>query len=71
MPTVAGWIDDLRLAFGNQDVTSWVREGIACGTFHATEAGHEIGKPIAGMENAVSVAQMVLEPAPEPKVVRR
>lgn len=71
MPTVAGWIDDLRLAFGQRDVTAWVREGIADGSFYAKENGHEIGIRESEPLNAVSVAQMVLEPTPAPKATRR
>ena len=71
MPKVAGWIDDLRLAFGSQDVTSWMREGISTGTFHACENGHEIGQPIAGMDNAVSADKIVLEAGQAPKGARR
>ena len=61
MPVVSAWIDDLRLAFGTMDVTAWVREGLADGTFRAAEAGHEIGQKPAGMDNAISLAEMVIE----------
>ena len=63
MPVVSAWIDDLRLAFGKEGVTLWVRQGLQDGTFYATEGGHEIGrKPEPA--NAVSAAEMVIK-APE------
>lgn len=66
MPVVSAWIDDLRLAFGRDDVTRWVREGLADGTFYAAENGHEIGVLAPAPENAISLAEMVIA-APQPK----
>jgi len=69
MPLVTAWIDGLRLAFGHDDVTRWIGEGLADGTFYARENGEEVGRPIAAPENAISLAEMVIE-APEPKAKR-
>jgi len=66
MPVVSAWIDDLRLAFGKEGVTLWVRQGLQDGTFYATENGHEIGRR-AEPENAISMAEMVLTPVEEIK----
>ncbi len=44
MPQVAKWIDDLRAAFGAEQVHGVIREGIKgrpC--FWASENGHELG----------------------------
>lgn len=47
MPTVAGWIDALRAAFGAEMIDAAIRAGIAGQhTFHAREGGHEVGTPI-------------------------
>jgi len=47
MPTVAGWIDNLRAAFGADMIDAAIRAGIAGQhTFHAREGGHEVGTPI-------------------------
>jgi hypothetical protein len=69
MPVVSAWIDDLRAAFGQQDVTQWIRQGLAERTFHAVENGHEIGELVAGTENAISLVEIVIK-APEPKAKR-
>ena len=79
MPVVSAWIDELRTVFGREEVTQWVREGLADGTFHAAENGHELGDPADVVErlelqaaepaNAISLADMVIE-APELKAQR-
>lgn len=47
MPTVAGWIDDLRDAFGASVVNEAIRAGMAGHpAFYARENGHEVGTPI-------------------------
>ena len=67
MPIVTAFIDDLRSAFGNLDVTAWVRTGIADGSFHASENGHTIGAPLVEPTNAVAGTHLVLQaPAAEP-----
>lgn len=43
MPTVAGWLDDLRAVFGTEEVDGWIRVGLAQGTFYAEENGHVVG----------------------------
>lgn len=45
MPTVAGWIDDLRSAFGADQVDPSIRAGLRGepDKFWAREAGHELG----------------------------
>lgn len=44
MPTVAAWIDDLRAAFGDDQINPQIKAGIAGQpTFWARENGHEIG----------------------------
>ncbi len=68
MPTVAAWIDDLRLAFGAEAVTAWIRQGRADGTFHARENGHEVGAPIPAPENAISARDMVIARPSDPDV---
>lgn len=60
MPVVAGFVDDLRHAFGRLDVDSWVRRGIADGSFHASEGGQQIGQSVPPPDNAISVRDLVL-----------
>jgi len=46
MPTVASWIDELREAFGADQINPSLKAGMQGGSdFHATENGHEIGIP--------------------------
>lgn len=72
MPTCAQFIDDLRLAFGAEAVNGWIRQGMADGTFYATEAGHAIGQRPEPPKNAVSLRDMVLDvPDAEPEPRRR
>ncbi|WP_057292873.1 hypothetical protein [Noviherbaspirillum sp. Root189] len=47
MPMVAGFIDDLRAAFGKEMIDGQIRKGMRGEpVFHAVENGHEIGTPI-------------------------
>lgn len=48
MPTVAGWIDDLRAAFGKELIDLQIRRGLKGeGTFYARENDVEVGsKPL-------------------------
>ena len=64
MPTVAGWIDDLRAAFGAELIDHAIRAGIdGQQTFHARENGREVGTPIAYDANkAVSLADCIIGP---------
>jgi len=51
MPTVAAWIDDLRAAFGHEAIDEPMRRGIrGKPTFHATEAGHQVGTEVEHAE---------------------
>lgn len=44
MPQTAGWIDDLRSAFGAEEIDSAIREGLkGRGGFYAAEGGNELG----------------------------
>ena len=60
MPLVSAWIDEMRLAFGHGDVSGWVRDGLAAGTFHAKEAGAEIGTP-QDYPGAISLAEITIK----------
>jgi hypothetical protein len=46
MPTVAAFIDKLRAAFGVEVIDDAIRRGLRNGTFHAREAGFEVGIPV-------------------------
>lgn len=61
MPTVAGWIDELRAAFGTEMIDAAIRAGIdGQPTFHARENGHEVGTPIHhDPDKASSVADLI------------
>ena len=60
MPTVAGWIDGLRAAFGADEINAAIRAGIdGQPTFHARENGQEVGTPIPhDPARCVSVADL-------------
>jgi len=64
MPTVAGWIDNLRAAFGADMIDAAIRAGIAGQhTFHAREGGHEVGTPIPyDPGKAVKLSETVVGP---------
>ena len=59
MPTVAAFIDDLRSAFGAEEVNRWIGQGMRTGRFYAAEGDAVIGAP--WMEPGV-VATVVPEP---------
>ena len=65
MPGCAAMMDDLRSAFGADDVNAWIRDGLRDGTFHAVEGEHEIGKP----QPREGYVQAFVQP--EPKVTKR
>lgn len=47
MPTVAGWIDGLREAFGTDQINASIRAGMeGQPTFFAAEGGAEVGTPL-------------------------
>lgn len=49
MPTVAGWIDDLRAAFGAEQINAAIRAGLdGQPTFWASENGRAVGTKGAG-----------------------
>lgn len=49
MPTVAAWIDDMRQAFGADEINDAIRRGQAGEPFfYATENGREIGSKHPG-----------------------
>lgn len=67
MPKVAAWIDNLRAAFGAEDINAAMRFRVAGQpTFYATEAGHSVGVPLPAVRREVSAADMVIN-RPDPK----
>lgn len=72
MPTVAGWIDNLRAAFGADMIDAAIRAGIAGqDTFHARENGHEVGTPIPyNPTKAVRLSDIGWAPPTHPKETR-
>ncbi len=51
MPTVATFIDQMRAAFGPDDINAAIRAGIAGQpTFHASENGMQVGTRAAGSD---------------------
>jgi hypothetical protein len=72
MPTVAGWIDALRAAFGAEMIDAAIRAGIAGQhTFHAREGGHEVGTPIPyNPTKAVRLSDIGWAPPTHPKETR-
>ena len=77
MPLVTAFIDDLRAAFGADEINALIRGATRDGlpTFYACEGGHSVGVPqpaILGTE--ISAAQMVIhspEKEPDAKNNRR
>lgn len=44
MPTIAAWVDELRVAFGADEINAQIRKGLRGDpTFYASENGHKIG----------------------------
>lgn len=64
MPTVAGFIDSLRDAFGADLINASLRAGMnGQQTFCAREGGHEIGTPFDPLgDRLVTLDQMHLGP---------
>ena len=64
MPTIAGWIDELRDAFGAEAINPAIRAGIdGQPTFYASENGHEVGtRFIPDPGKTVSLADCVVGP---------
>ena len=68
MPTVAAWIDQLRLAFGTHGINEQIRKGIAGEeTFFAAEAGHTVGTPGHRLGRYITPARTPYWPADKPK----
>lgn len=68
MPTVAAIIDDLRDAFGAEDIHQSIRNGMAgVPTFYARENGQEIGTPLdlAGRRVVRGEDMVVIRPKKE------
>ena len=68
MPTVAAIIDDLRAAFGAEDINQSIRNGMAgVPTFYARENGQEIGTPLdlAGRRVVRGEDMVVIRPKKE------
>lgn len=69
MPLCAAFIDDLREAFGRDEIDNAIRLGLHpdCPPekrFFASENGHVLGKPAPEPVRAVSGADMVIGPLP-------
>ena len=61
MPTVAGWIDDLRAAFGAEQINAAIRAGLdGQPTFYAEENGRAVGTKSQG--KGVTLAETVIGP---------
>lgn len=69
MPHTAAFIDDLRAAFGAEQINAQIKKGIAGlpGHFHARENGHEAGTPFADRGGWVSLAEIDVTPLPAKK----
>lgn len=59
MPTVAGWVDDLREAFGREAVIPSIYAGThgEADQFHATEGSHQVGTPFTESEGWTTVSE--------------
>lgn len=68
MPTVAGWIDSLRDAFGKEVIDSAIRAGMdGQHTFNARENSHAVGTPIPyDPDKAVPLSAIDLYTPPTP-----
>lgn len=70
MPTVAGWIDELRDAFGADQIDPAIRAGMAGQpTFWASEAGREVGT--RNPERGLPLTQILVGPFTPPSKDRR
>jgi hypothetical protein len=60
MPIVDAFIDSLRQLFGREQIDIAIVQGIADGTFHARENGHEVGRPLPEVPGyPLTLAKMV------------
>lgn len=76
MPTVARWIDDLRAAWGTEQIDQAIRAGMnGQPTFYAAENGQQIGsRPSPAPENIISLADCQIgpiNPANAPQAARK
>ncbi len=72
MPLVTAWIDDLRAAFGPDDINATIKAGIGgLPCFYASENGYTLGVPLPAGGVAISVADMVVIPPEKPANARR
>jgi len=61
MPIIFSFIQDLRAAFGADEINSIIQAGIAgVPGFWAREGGHEVGTRYVPRGTLISVAQMVI-----------
>ena len=61
MPSVTAWIDELRAAFGADDINGVIKAGVSgLPGFHANEAGHQVGTRLVQRGTEISAAQMVI-----------
>ena len=61
MPCTSAWVDELRTAFGEDEINQAIRKGMAGKqTFHARENGFEIGTSLAS-GFVVSCCDMVID----------
>lgn len=62
MPTVAGWIDDLRAAFGAEQINAAIRAGLdGQPTFWASENGREVGRKSSHLAQGMGEANLSLQ----------
>lgn len=62
MPKVFAWIEDLRGAFGADEINTQIKRGMAGEVaFYASEGGHSVGTPYPERGTAISAAQMVIQ----------
>jgi hypothetical protein len=62
MPTVAGWIDDLRAAFGAETINAAIRAGMnGQPTFYAEENGRAVGTKSKGEGQPLAEAELSLQ----------
>lgn len=68
MPTVTGWIDELRSAFGAETINAAIKAGMAGQpVFYASENGRQIGTaPRYDENNAVLLSECHIGPMNAP-----
>lgn len=76
MPRCAAFVDDLRAAFGADEITNVIKRGLRPEAepkhrVHFVEAGHELGQPAGVLGVEVSPALLVDLSALVPKRGRR